>query len=130
MVKFSSLMVMISGRKNSFQWKLKARMPTMARPGPGQRQVDGTEGAQGGCAVDRGGLGQLAGRPMKNCRIRNVPNAVGRAGRISASSVSESPMPRISMNTGTIVTCMGTIMVARTMLNRTPRPLKSMRAKT
>ena len=32
-VKFCSLMVMISGRKNSFQWKLNARIPTMAMPG-------------------------------------------------------------------------------------------------
>ena len=50
--------------------------------------------------------------------------AVGMAGMINASSVSESPTPRISMNTGTIVTCAGTIMVARTIENRAPRPLK------
>ena len=59
---------------------------------------------------------------MKYCRIRKVPNAVGMAGRISASRVSERPMPRISMNTGTMVTCTGTIMVASTMENRAPRP--------
>ena len=32
-VKFSLLMVMMSGRKNSFQMPLKARIPTMAMPG-------------------------------------------------------------------------------------------------
>ena len=32
-VKFCSLMVRIRGRKNSFQWKLNARIPTIAMPG-------------------------------------------------------------------------------------------------
>ena len=59
---------------------------------------------------------------MKYWRIRKVPNAVGMAGRISASSVSERPMPRISMKTGTIVTCTGTIMVASTIEKSAPRP--------
>ena len=67
---------------------------------------------------------------MKYWRIRNVPNAVGIAGRISDSSVSERPMPRISMNTGTIVTCSGTIIVASTIPNSRPRPRNSTRANT
>ena len=67
--------------------------------------------------------------PMKYCRMRKVPNAVGRAGRTRASSVSASPMPRMSMNTGTIVTCMGIIMVARITPNSRFEPRKRSRAK-
>ena len=63
---------------------------------------------------------------MKYCRIRKVPNAVGSAGMISASSVSDRPMPRISMNTGTIVTCIGTIIVASTTPNSSFLPRNSM----
>ena len=71
-----------------------------------------------------------SGRPRKYWRIRKVPKAVGIAGRISASSVSESPIPRMIMNTGTIVTCTGTIIVDSTIANRAFLPRNSIRAKT
>ena len=60
--------------------------------------------------------------------MRKVPKAVGMAGRIRASSVSA--MPRISMNTGTIVTCAGTIIVESTIANKAFFPRNSMRANT
>jgi hypothetical protein len=60
--------------------------------------------------------------------MRNVPNAVGTAGRIRASSVSDRPIPRMSMKTGTIVTWTGTIMVASTRENHFSRPRNRSRA--
>ena len=54
-VKFCSLMVRTSGRKNSFQWKLKARIPTIRHAGDRQGDVDRTEDpprpgtVKGGC---------------------------------------------------------------------------------
>jgi len=42
----------------------------------------------------------------------------------------EDAIPRISMNTGTIVTCIGTIIVASTTPNRRVSPRNSIRANT
>ena len=63
-------------------------------------------------------------------RIRKVPNAVGMAGRINARRVSAKFMPRISMNTGTMVTCIGTIIVARIRANSKFLDRNSKRANT
>ena len=62
--------------------------------------------------------------------MRKVPKAVGMAGRMRASRVSARFMPRMSMKTGTMVTCMGTIMVARMRANRRFLPRNSNRANT
>ena len=65
---------------------------------------------------------------MKYWRSKKVPKAVGSAGRISEASVSARPSELISTNTGMIVAWSGTITVAITSQNKTPRNGKLSRA--
>lgn len=67
--------------------------------------------------------------PRKYWHIWNVPKAVGNAGTISPSRVSVRPIDLRTRKTGAIVTCSGTVMVARTRPNSGFLKQNSRRAK-
>ena len=52
---------------------------------------------------------------MKYCRMRKVPNALPNAGMISEPRLSDRPRSFTMTNTGMMIVCSGTIIVARKM---------------
>jgi transposase InsO family protein len=70
------------------------------------------------------------GSVRKNWRSRKMPKALPKnAGTVSGRRVLIQPMARNRMKVGIRVTWLGTIIVARKMMNRTFLPRKRSRAK-
>ncbi len=69
------------------------------------------------------------GIAKKNCRNRNVPNALKACGMIRPWYVSTQCSSRMRMNSGMIVTWRGIINVARYRRKSASRPRKRSRAK-
>jgi hypothetical protein len=101
----------------------------MARPGAAKGAYTDRKTRHGPAPSIIAASPRSFGMPRKYWRIRKVPKAVGKAGTMRPSRVSVRPIVFSSRKTGTIVTCNGTIIVARTSANSGFLKRNSRRAK-
>ena len=120
---------MTSGQRNEFHVAMKANTANVARAGPTSGSMIRANTRKWPAPSMNAASSSSVGSAANAWRMRNTPNDETMVGSSRPAKVSTRCRFRISMNSGTMITCSGIIIVARYSANRKLRPRNSMRAK-